>query len=245
MHSKWILIVTILLFSCSKDEKSTNLSNTILSDFLLNHSDKVLDEVIACAGSSNNEDAVLVYYFPEEGSFDFKYYETESANVNPDDFSNYKLKNLSIEGVFGNKLSAFKRNELQDAWGIVTYQTEGKIHKSNPIRIKHTQQATVYNSDVTIDTSVRLSPEFRWNESELQNDAIYFQVLLEHNSIFVSGTYTFDRFFRYYDTSNVVLTINPTTPPKLEIANDYQFIVLGVSLDNWVNSYSYKNFTAE
>ncbi|WP_442265082.1 hypothetical protein ACSIGC_12125 [Tenacibaculum sp. ZS6-P6] len=245
MHSKWILIVLILLFSCSKDEKSTNLSDTILSDFLQNHSNKVLDEVIACAGSSNNEDIVLVYYFPEEGSFDFKYYETESINVNPDDFSNYKLKILPIEGVFGNKLSAFKRNELQDAWGIVTYQTEGKIHKSNPIRIKHTQQATVYNSDVTIDTSVRLSPEFRWNESELKNDAIYFQVLLEQNSIFVSGTYTFDRFFRYYDTSNVVLTINPTTPPKLEIANDYQFIVLGVSLDNWVNSYSYKNFTAE
>ncbi len=244
MHSKYFLIL-ILYISCSTNENVAEISKTTLSDYLSLNVDKTLDEVIACAGSNRDLNEVLLYYFPEEGSFDFKYYETTDTNIDPNDFSKYNVKDFPIEGVFGNKLSAFKRNDLHDAWGIVTYKTEGKIHLSNPIRIKHQIQPTVYNSEVTIDSSVSLSPQFSWNESETVEDAIYFQVLLSENNTFISGTYTFDPFFRYYDITNLVLTINTTTPPELILASNYQFTVLGVSKDNWVNTYSNKNFTVE
>ncbi|WP_299618277.1 hypothetical protein [uncultured Tenacibaculum sp.] len=245
MHSKWLLFVLVIFISCSDQEKGSDVSETILSDFLQLNTNKELDEVIACAGSDRDFNSVSIFYFPEAGSFDFRYYETDDVNVNPDDFSNYKLKNLPINGVFGNKLSAFKREQQHEAWGIVTYQTNGKLHKSNSIRLKHLSELTDYNSNITIDNSTSLSPKFTWQASTGNTDAIYFQVLLEENDNFISGTYTFDQFFRYYDTSNVVLTINTNTPPELEVANNYQFIVLAVSLDNWVNSYSYTNFTAE
>lgn len=73
-------------------------------------------------------------------------------------------------------------------------------------------------------------------------DVIYFQAIVDENDNFIFGTYTTERCFRYYNTSNVVLTINEQTLEDLNPSINYTMTVLGVSEDNWVNLYSEKEF---
>ncbi|CAM1343135.1 hypothetical protein [Tenacibaculum amylolyticum] len=236
------LVLLLGLFACSEANESS-LSETVLQDYLEIHKDKVIDEVIACAGNErNNVEKVFVYYYPIVGSSNYRYYETESAAVNPNDFSNYKLKELPSEGVFGDKLSFFTRETTYEAWGIVTFLTEGKIHKSNPIRLKQQTKPTIYTENIVIDTSQNGTPKFQWEESSYREDAIYFQALVTNTNEFISGTYTIEKCFRYYDTSNVVLDINLGTPPTLNTTAEYQMNILGVSEDNWVNVHARQTF---
>ena len=51
-----------------------------------------------------------------------------------------------------------------------------------------------------------------------------------------TGTYTYDKFFKYFDDSNVVLDINDSaTPDNLVEDTEYLFTMMAVSADNWVN----------
>ena len=86
-----------------------------------------------------------------------------------------------------------------------------------------------------IDASQSLMPLFSWNDGIFPENAIYFQVIADVNNDFISGTYTTDTWFQYYNLSNVVLDINRITPPDLLTNNQYNFSMLAVSLDNWVN----------
>jgi len=62
----------------------------------------------------------------------------------------------------------------------------------------------------------------------------------------ISGTYTYDRAFTVYDLSNVVLNITDTTfVPTLEPNQNYNFTMMGVSEDNWVNLFIRKTFVTE
>jgi len=239
-----IYFLVILLCSCSTQEK-INLSENVLNEYLQIHAEKKLDEVIACAGNDKeNKEKVFVYFYPIEGSSDFRYYETENTAVDPDDFSNYRLKEFPSEGFLKDKLSRFIRDLDNEAWGIVTYLSEGKIHKSNPIRLKQKSNPTELDSNVMIDFSTSLSPRFSWNVSSYNSDAIYFQAITDNES-FISGTYTFDLFFRYYNTNNVVLTINSDTPLTLVENKEYGITILGVSEDNWVNIQYENQFIAK
>jgi len=58
----------------------------------------------------------------------------------------------------------------------------------------------------------------------------------------LSGTYTFEQHFSYYVLDNVVLNITEETPPVLETATPYNFTLMGVSEDNWVNLFIQKSF---
>lgn len=243
MRNKFVLLICIALFySCSDDRERILLSEN-LNDYLQFHSNRIQDEVIACAGNDEqNTDLVYVYYYPISGSTEFQYYETNDVNVDPNNFSNYNLKKLPSNNVLGNKLSRFVRDENHEVWGIVTFLTNGKIHKSNPIRLKHKSTQTQYINNLTVENTTPTSPKFSWNESNSMEDVIYFQAIVDENDNFISGTYTTERCFRYYDTSNVVLTINEQTPEDLNPSINYTMTVLGVSEDNWVNLYSEKKF---
>ncbi len=241
MRSKYyFFLLIIFLSSCSKKEEV--LQNN-LQEYLKVHSNKKLEEVIACAGSEKgNKDKVFIYYYPILRSYEYRYYETENSSVDPNNFSNYTLKNFSSEGVFGDKLSRYIRDLDYEAWGIVTFLTEGRIHKSNPIRLKQKSNPTEYNENISIELSQPESPKFSWNKSRLGEDAIYFQALVNENNKFISGTYTNALCFRYYDTSNVVLNINTGIPPLLNNTIKHTITILGVSEDNWVNSQAEKIF---
>jgi hypothetical protein len=61
----------------------------------------------------------------------------------------------------------------------------------------------------------------------------------------LSGTYTIESRFQYYKTDNVVLNITQGIPPSLIAGANYNFTLMGVSADNWVNTLIEKSFTVE
>lgn len=235
--------VCFFFFSCSENEEPQSV---ILSEVLAPFSQSQLEEVIACAASKEGDNSIaFIYYYPIPEATNIQYFETSNANVDPNDFSNYILRTLEAENVFGGYLKRFIRSGNDEVFSIVTFEANGKFHKSNPIRLKQASKPTEYTYDLTIDSSITLMPIFSWNDGVFPDNAIYFQVISDENNDFISGTYTFDQWFQYYNLSNVVLDINREVPESLILNNLYNFSMLAVSLDNWVNLVIEKPFTAE
>ncbi|QMU65594.1 MAG: hypothetical protein GKR88_15760 [Flavobacteriaceae bacterium] len=219
--------------------------NQNLQEYININSDTPLGEVIACAASENQRESVsYIFYYPIEGATDIRYYETETTSVDSNDFSNYTMKSLQKEAVFGGKLERFVRLNSEESWSIVTFMFQGALHRSNPIRLKNESKPTEYKNTVNIDQMQSLMPLFTWSDGIYPDNTIYFQVI-DIQQQFLSGTYTYDRWFQYKNTTNVLLDINTNVPPSLVLGENYNFTLMGVSVDNWVNLIIEKPFTAQ
>ncbi len=209
------------------------------------------DQLIACAAGGQTiflEDAtrpLSILYYPLPGAYEFRYFETETIDVAPSDFSNYKELGIEQLELLNGFLHYFKRTSIDnDRWAIVTYKVDNTIHYCNPIHLKLSTKPTVYDPlVVSIDQSVSVEPEFTWTEGGTTDNFIYFQVISDQDGNVVSATYTNDQRFKYYDLSNVVikLTEDPINP-ALNSNSLYRFTMMGVSEDNWVNLAAEKVF---
>lgn len=238
-----LVVVSLFFIACSEDTEVTVPRN--LQEYIDTISNEEFGEIIACAASANaNTNLAYIFYYPEEGASNIRYYEADSLNVDPNVLANYRRQSLEIEDVFGGKLQRFTRSGAEENWCLVTYILDGKLHKSNPIRLKNTSKSTVWTDQVTIDYTTSLAPKFTWTDNAVGDNDIYFQVISEtEDNNFLSGTYTKDNFFQYYDLANVVLDINEEEiPPTLEMDNEYKFTMMDVSADNWVNLVVEENF---
>ncbi len=249
MKIKYVVFALLLIplfFACSEDNDITTPRN--LEEYIATISNQDFGEVIACAASADsNESLTYIFYYPETGATDIRYYEAESINDDPTDFSNYKRESLTISDVFGGKLQRFSRSGSSENWCLVTYMLNGNLQISNPIRLKNASNATTWTDNVSITYTSQLEPKFTWTDVKTADDKIYFQVISEtEENEFVSGTYTENTIFQYFDDSNVVLNINvPETPSDLEIDTEYLFTMMAVSEDNWVNTVVQENFVLE
>lgn len=241
---KKIICVVVILFSMSCTKEKAIVSPDNLQEYLNVNSGLIVDEVIACAASDEFDvSKSYIFYYPIPGASQIEYFETESINVNQNDYANYTKKKLPKEGVFNGYLERFIRNNTKEVWSIVTYKTNGKIHKSNPIRLKHQSKPTEWSTNVSIDLSQNTSPKFTWNDGVIKENAIYFQVITNANNDLLSGTYTYDKWFQYYNLDNVVLNVTRNTPPEIVSGQEYNFVMMGVSIDNWVNLVILNKFT--
>ena len=78
------------------------------------------------------------------------------------------------------------------------------------------------------------------------DNIIYFEVVADSLGNLVSGTYTYDKHWKFYDLSNVVLNIHDVTPPPELTPNaKYKFTLMGVSEDNWVHLAGEKEFVTK
>lgn len=237
------LVSVLFLQSCSNEFEQPTALLTQVIDF---YSDLERGEVIACAaGKENDVFTTYIYYYPPPGATDIKYFETNSEHVISTNFGNYHEIEYPQEDVFGGYLKRFVRDRSHEAFGIVTFVNDGKFHISNPIKLKNRTRPTEYRDAVSIDQTQSLLPKFSWNDGTFTDNVIYFQVITDVNNNFLSGTYTTQRNFQYNNFSNVVLDINRETPPDLIANDDYNFSMLAVSEDNWVNLIIEKPFTAQ
>jgi hypothetical protein len=232
---------SILFFSCSEDSDITTPRN--LEAYVESISNKELGEVTAFAASTS-ESISYIFYYPEEGATDIRYYEADSLNVDETDFSKYRRKELTITDVFGGKLERFSRSDTEDNWCLVTYMLDGKLYKSDPIRLKIESSLTGWTDVATIEYPETLTPNFTWSDFSITDNAIYFEAIsATADDEFISGTFTYDKVFNYFDASNVVQNINvPETPDSLEEDTEYLFTMMGISDDNWVNLVIQKTF---
>lgn len=238
-----VLLLLCATVSCSKNDEVV-LNN--LAEILESKSHLEQDEVIACAANKQNDTSVShIYYYPIPGAENIQYFETPNTNVDPNDFSNYQLRSLGTEDVYGGYLERFVRLGQEEVYCIVTFETNGKFHRSNPIRLKNASKPTEYTTTIDIDFSQPLMPIFTWEDGAIQENAIYFQVISDMNNSFMSGTYTFEKSFQYYNLDNVVLHINRENPVALVSNQTYNFSMLAVSIDNWVNLIIETPFTTQ
>lgn len=244
MRNLIALIFVSFLMSCVSDDSESILfiNEHILSEFI---SDKTFfeNEVIACSASDNEvPDLINVYFYPEMGSKDFRLYESFAEDGK--DFSKYQLVNLNPEPLFQGAMQVFKIR-TQGKWFVVTFELDSTIEISTPIRSKVFSQPTIWSDVVTINQEESLMPVFSWDINSVENNAIFFQVIATEDLQFLSGTYTQENKFQYYNLNNVVLNVTQGTPPNLLKGETYVFTLMDVSLDNWVNEVIMTPFVAE
>lgn len=239
------LIILALLFSCGNDDEATPVRALVDLDVLVAENTVARDSVIACASGSENPDEYIVYAYPRPGVEDIRYFETDSIGVDPNDFSNYSQVDITEEDLFNGYLIQFTRQTVEEKWVIISFFENDILNLSTPIRLKHQTQNTIFTEEVSIDQAQLGNPLFDWNSITHSEDIIYFQVISDANNDLLSGTYTFEPQFRYYELDNVVLNITRETPPNLIINDDYQFTLMGVSIDNWVNTIVQRRFVVE
>ena len=227
-------LTCISIFSCSQD---TDISVARNLQEYMNENLKVEENtVFACAANaSSNTSLTYIFYYPEAGASDIRYYELTEASFDKDNFINYKRESLESEMTFGNKLGRFSRSGSSENWCLVTYKINGVLRISDPIKLNNTSKATAYSNDVLINYKTTLEPNFTWEDTITNESVNYFQILTDEAQDFISGTYTEDTFFQYYDETNVTLNINDTTPPELVADEIYNFTTFGIGEDNWVN----------
>lgn len=237
------IIISLFFVSCSHDDDGLVDSN-VLSEYLKNRITE-MGSVIACAASDiNDSNTILTFYYPEVGATDIRFYETETVAVNKFEYTKYKHVVLESEPFFNGYLGQFTTQASVEKWIIITYELNNEIKISNPIRTKQIDKPTVWNTNITVDLDETLMPHFSWEANVVGDNAIYFQVVSKVNNDLVSGTYTYENNFKFYDTSNVVLNITEDFP-ELENNTNYNFTLMDVSLDNWVNLVSQKAFNTQ
>ncbi len=233
------LLPLLLLYSC-KEEHSLN--ENVLSDYLNLNSSLELANLVACAGG--REGGMLegpshptdIFFYPIKGASDFKYFEA-NAIEDSTDYSKYNLKELEAEPIFNGYLWKFNNQPFSgERMGVVTYKTPGKIHVCTPIRQKTNIKPTEVNSALVTVVENDVTPSFTWEDGQIKENVIYFQVISDSEDNLISGTYTIEKEFAFYDLSNVVFNItDPSTTPTLKPNGTYKFTMMGVSEDNWVN----------
>ncbi|AUC86349.1 hypothetical protein CW731_14155 [Polaribacter sp. ALD11] len=216
-----------------------------LEEYIAVNTDKTID-VLAFAGNANgNKEETYIYFQPIEGAFEYRYYETENAQVIPTDFSNYKRRNLTDVIQFGGKFRRFTHSSSDEVWCLVTYIVNGKLHISEPIKTKNNSKTTEWKTAVDITYPETLQPVFKWADGTHVDNVAYLQVFTQSDDVFLSGTYTTEKTFQYYKEENITDKIHTETPPSLVLDNSYKFYVFGLSSDNWLNLVIQNTFIAE
>ena len=171
------------VLGCSNDlEQDGSLSNFIIGKEL------VLDNVIACAASNANDKLVSVFLYPRDGATNIQYFEANNDNIDKDDFDEYTLIEVPLLNVFNGFLKKFEVAIDEEKWVIVSFEEEGKVHLSNPIRIKNRTKPTEYSSEnINIDVTTNM-PVFEWEDGIYDDTKIYFQVITDVQNNFISGT---------------------------------------------------------
>ncbi len=253
---KWIYLIFMFSILACVPEKTKPALEEQLDSYITENAEfpLVKDSLIACAAGGEdvlvNDEAfpISILFYPKEGASDFLYFESNQADIDPNDYKNYQLQDLEDAPILNGYLRKFRRTAInKNVWGLVTYFRNGEIHISNPIRIKYFDKPTENNSNLlTFDDSETLMPQFFWQDGAIVENSIYFQVIQDEQGDLLSGTYTFEKKFQFYDLSNVVLNIRDVEPaPTLVQGGKYKFIMMGVSTDNWVNLVMEKEFLAQ
>jgi len=182
------------------------------------------------------------------GISDLRYYESASADIDPQDLSQFIEKSAEEEALFNGFLHRFKLSAPKnDYWARVSFIANDTLWYCKAVKVKFHEQASVFNADwCSVDLNEPTEPRFVWEEGTTSNNIIFFHVISDQNGQAISGTYTRDLTFQFYDLSNVVLNVtHPDTNPILLPNDNYQFTLMGVSEDNWVNLIIQKDFRTE
>ena len=244
----YCLLLSIAFSACNKTPTKTLAYDLDNSTLPLSS-----DYIIACAAGmpegfmGETNFPVSMFFYPVVGATNFKYYETTSEQIDPFNYSLYLPVEATPELVFNGYLQRFPiAHKKNNRWGIVTYEVNGEIRICDPIYIKVATQPTILApNSITIQDN-GIMPNFNWNPLPNHENKIHFNVVANKNNDLITGTYTYNTDWQFYDLSSVVLNItDQSTPPILMSNTEYLFTLMSVSDDNWVNLFGQKDFITE
>lgn len=236
-----IAAIVVILFLAGCNEEETTGSNSLQSYIDQTGFEIQKDSLIACAASGqtgflsgDSGKAISILYYPLSEISDVRYFESTNSNVDALEF--YEERQLTNSQLFNGTLRRFNREKTNtNTTAIVTFIRNSKVFISNPISLKQESSPTIFSSNVAIEQNDSLMPKFDWSDNISNEDVIYFQVISEESDRLLTGTYTFEPKFQFYKLDNVVLNITTIETPILQANETYNFTVMGVSEDNWVN----------
>lgn len=235
--TKFYIVCLFLFFSCSSSDEPGDIVKELQTlATIVEQSAVEIDNVIAIASGSSNANEVVAYVYPRGDATALKYWETPDITADKNDYTVYTQVDLNAEDFFNGYLKTFTRETTVERWVIISFRESGKLHISNPIRLKHISQNTLFSGTINIDQTTVGAPIFNWDSLASPLDSRYFQVVSNGTNDLLSGTYTTETSFQYYELDNVVLNITTVTPPSLISGNDYSFTLMSVGEDNWVNN---------
>lgn len=238
------------LLSCQGDDAPITLQEHIDSLPELTP----FDELVACAGGGQptflaDDDAPLnVFFYPELETHTIKYYETADDNGDPDDLSLYSEVEAEHVPIFNGFLRRFPRPAPQnDVYSRVSFINGDTLWYSKAIKMKINEQPSEFLPELCeVDLSITGEPIFTWEEGTVGENVIFFHAITTEQGDALSGTYTEEQRFQYYNLDNVVFNVTRTGQPQpLEVDSTYYMTLMGVSSDNWVNLFTEKRFTIE
>ena len=246
-----LFVFCLLQFSnCKNDDIVISLQQHISENPTLTP----FNELIACAAGGQTDfldDAnapLNMFFYPLPDATDFKYYETQNASDDPSDLSLFYEKKIETISVFNGFLRRFPLPPPdKDVWGRVSFIANDTLWYCKPVRYKTLEKPSQYAPELCeVDLVEPLQPTFTWQDGIADDNIIYFQIISDEDGNALSGTYTTERSFQFYNLGNVVLNVtSPNTTPTLISGKTYDFTLMGVSSDNWVNLIMDKKFIAQ
>ena len=247
-------LACLTLLACTK-ETVTPTESSGLQKYIEDNSSLTRGEnVIACAAGNNTSfmgnptHPVAIFFYPDQTASDIRYYESSEFDIDIYDYNNYTLQSLDLEDVFNGRMKKYNRPPVSsERWGIVTYQTNGQIHISDPIRLLAGSWPTDEISQVINVTDNGTTPSFDWSGENEPGNVIYFSVVSDLSNEMISGIYTETKNWTYGDFSNVVLDVSPTPQPGASLSpmTTYNYTLMGVSDENWVHTFGTAQFTTQ
>ncbi|MFK7786547.1 MAG: hypothetical protein AB8B56_15610 [Crocinitomicaceae bacterium] len=253
---KQLLVITLAIFSlsaCTKKELGSNIASYGLKAYMDSKAYLPTGNVIAFAGGNPSsfmgdaDNPISVFFYAEEGASNFQYFETNSINVDPNDYNQYFPKDYDMTVLYKGFMRKFDHPSIaNERWGIVTYETDGTVHVCDPIRIKAVVAPTEdVSPGVTIIES-GVNPEFDWFFVNEPQSETYLSIVSDMENNLVSAVYTNDKFWTFYSISNVVLNLTPgSEAPSLIPDSEYNYTMFGISEDNWVHTITLRSFETD
>ncbi|NND05544.1 MAG: hypothetical protein HKN87_04110 [Saprospiraceae bacterium] len=235
------LALLLLIASCNKE---TSAPENTLQAYIDEHPEwQPHDELVACAAGGQQgflDDAnapLSMFFYPKLYSTNFRYYETRDGEANPDDLAKFVEMEANFEPLFNGFMARFPLPEPgSDRWACVSYVSQDTLWYCKPVRYKMQSKPTIFSTDrmeITLENDI--TPLITWEDQDPEN-IIYFQILVDERGDAISATYTEEKAFKFYDTSNVVFNVTRPGPVLPLLPNkDYSVILMGISGDNWVN----------
>lgn len=254
MKTVYILLLGFLLYSCNNEDDKVITDNSLQSYVLENNSLLSFNELVACAaggqkGFLDDDQLTLnIFFYPELGAVDYRYYETSDIDVDPLNLNAYKEVKVTSEPIFNGFLRRFALTKrTKEVWSRVSFIANDTLWYSKAIRIKESIKPTEFAPDLCkVDLLAPLEPVFTWEDGKATDNFVYFHVISDANGNALSGTYTNEKRFQYYHLDNVVFNVTRAGQAiPLEKEKNYTFTLMGVSQDNWVNLIMQKAFTSK
>jgi hypothetical protein len=190
-------------------------------------------------------DPISVFYLPPENSTEYKYFESDKYNINVNDLTTFYEKKLESIAEFSGSFIRFLHPSLDfPRWARISCKKNGQILISNAFMINTMSDSTKYCPGLlAFDFDRPTQPLFSWYNDTIPGTSMYLQLLSGADQEIISGTFTTDHYFQFYDLSNVIRNIHDVTPlPVLTKGQICTFTLMGLGPDYWVEMMSDTTF---